>query len=107
MTFSQIGDIVNSTGLPNVYDHFTTSPAPPYVVFTTPTQNDFHADNENYCGKTWVYIELFVEKRDFTSEGKIETALRNAGLSWFKSVDYLNDENIYQTTYETEVIING
>ena len=107
MTFAEIATLINGIGLPNVYDHFTTSPEPPYLVFTTPTQNDFYADGENYCGKTWVYIEFFSEKRDLTSEGVIETALRNAGISWHKSVDFLNDEQIYQTTYETEVILNG
>ena len=33
--------------------------------------------------------------------------LKEAGLTWYKQTDFLNDELLFQTTYELEVIING
>ena len=107
MKMQDVADMVNGTGLTNVFDHFTVEPAPPYVVFYFPAEPDFHADNSNYARRAELHVELFSKSRDLTSEGKIETALRNAGLSWYKSIDFLNDELIYQTTYETEVLLNG
>ena len=107
MKFKDVADMVNGTGLENVFDHYTENPAPPYVVYYFPSEPDFHADNSNYCGRAELHIELFSASRDLTSEGKIETALKGAGLSWYKSIDFLNDEMIYQTTYETEVLLNG
>ena len=37
----------------------------------------------------------------------IEAKLKANGLTWYKQTDFLDDEKLYQTTYETEVIING
>lgn len=107
MRFSEIAEMVNSTGIANVFDHFTTSPAPPYVVFYIPSENDFFADNSNYAGRADLTIELLSKSKDFESEAKIETALRTNNLTWHKTTDFLNDELIYQTTYETEVLLNG
>lgn len=107
MTFAEIGNMINGTGLANVYDHFTTSPPPPYAVFYLPNQNDFFADDSNYCGRSNLTVELFAKSRDFESESALENAFRGNGLAWVKSVDFLNDELIYQTTYEMEVILNG
>ena len=45
--------------------------------------------------------------KDFDKESAVETVLKNAGLTWYKQTDFLNDENLFQTTYESEVIING
>ena len=107
MTLKEIADMVNGTGITNRFDHFTESPAPPYVVFYLPAQNDFMADNCNYVGRAQLHIDFFAKTRDITNEGKIETALRGAGLTWYKTTDFLSDEMLYQTTYETEVLING
>lgn len=107
MTFQEIATMVNSTGINNRYDHYTTNPAPPYVVFYIPAYNDFKADDSNYCGRAELHIELFCKTRDTAKETLIETKLRANDLTWYKSVDYINDEKVYQTTYEMEVLLNG
>ena len=107
MTFSEIATMINGIGLPNRYDHFTTSPAPPYIVFYIPAESDFMADNANYCGRAQLHIELFTKGKDLTNEAAIESALRTAGITWYKQTDFLSDELLYQTVYECEVILNG
>lgn len=107
MTIKQIATMINGIGIPNRYDHFTESPAPPYLVFYFPAQNDIFADNSNYCGKAQLHVELFTAEKDFANEALVEKALSDNGLSWYKSTDFLNDELLYMTTYELEVILNG
>jgi len=107
MTLTEIAQMVASIGLEWRYSHFSQTPNPPYVVYYFPAENDVYADSSNYVNKRQLYIELFTKTKDITSEGVVESALKNAGLTWYKQTDFLSDEELYQTTYEMEVIING
>lgn len=107
MTLLEVAQMVASIGLPYRYSHFSETPQPPYVVFYYPSETDPHADNSNYINKRQLFIELYTKTKDPTSESAVETVLKNAGLSWYKQTDFLNDEKLFSTTYEMEVIING
>ena len=107
MTLLEVAQMVASIGLPYRYSHFSETPQPPYLVFYYPAENDPHADNSNYINKRQLFIELFTKTKDQTSEASVESVLRQHVLSWYKQTDFLNDEKLFQTTYEMEVIING
>ena len=107
MTLKEVATLVSSFGFLCRYSHFSKTPAPPYVVYYYPNSNDVYADSENYIDKRALHIELFTKTKDFDAESTIEAALKEAGLSWYKQTDFLNDEKLFQTTYELEVIING
>ena len=107
MTLQEIATMVASFNLPWRYSHFSQTPAPPYVVYYFPAENDVFADNSNFVNKRQLFIELFTTKKDGTTEASIESTLKSKGLTWYKQTDFLNDESLYQTTYEMEVIING
>ena len=107
MTKLQIATLIASFGFTWQYSHFSKVPDTPYVVYYYPSENDVHADNSNYVNKRQLFVELFTKSKDEASEAKIEAKLKAAGLSWYKQTDFLNDEKLFQTTYEMEVIING
>ena len=108
MTLLEVAQMVASIGLPYRYSHFSETPQPPYVVFYYPADTDPHADNSNYINKRQLFIELFTKtENDIESQASVENVLRQNGLSWYKQTDFLNDEKLFQTTYEMEVIING
>ena len=107
MTLLEVAQMVASIGLPYRYSHFSETPQPPYLVFYYPAENDPHADNSNYINKRQLFIELFTNTKDMEAEASVEDVLRQHGLSWYKQTDFLNDEKLFQTVYETEVIING
>ena len=107
MTLLQVAQMVASIGLPYRYSHYSETPQPPYVVFYYPADTDPHADNSNYINKRQLFIELFTKTKDHASEASVESVLIQHGLSWYKQTDFLNDEKLFQTTYEMEVIING
>lgn len=105
MTKKEIADMIKSFGLPWRYSHFTETPVPPYVVYYYPSDNDVFADDSNYVNKRQLFIELF--SNDGEETALIESTLRQNNITWYKSRDFLNDENIFQITYESEVLING
>ena len=107
MTLKEVATIISSAGYPCRYSHFSETPVPPYVVFYYPSETDPHADNSNYINKRQLFVELFTKKNDADAEAQLEAVLKAAGFSWYKQTDFLNDEKLYQTTYEMEVIING
>lgn len=107
MTLTEVANMVASFGYPWRYSHFSQTPASPYVVYYFPNSNDVYADSSNYVDKRALYIELFTKAKDPSAEASLEAVLKAHGLTWYKQTDFLNDELIYQTTYEMEVIING
>ena len=107
MTFTEIANLIASFGFSWRYSHFSQTPETPYVVYYFPNDNDVYADDSNYVNKRALHIELFTKAKDPTSEATIEAKLKEAGLTWYKQTDFLNDELLFQTTYELEVIING
>lgn len=107
MTREEVAQMVNAMGFPWRLDNFSETPAPPYVVYYYPSENDVMADNSNFVNRRQLFVELFTKKRDADAEATVEAELRRAGLTWYKQTDFLNDEKLFQTTYEMEVIING
>ena len=107
MTLEEVATMVNSIGYPCRYSHTSETLTPPYVMYYYPAENDPHADNSNYVNKRQLFIELYTKTKSDTAESAVESALRSGGLSWYKQTDFLNDEKLFQTTYEMEVLING
>lgn len=107
MTLKEVADLIASFGLPWRYSHFSQTPNPPYVVYFYPSENDVYGDNSNYVNKRQLFVELYTKAKDATTEATIESALKTAGLTWYKQTDFLNDEKLFSTTYEMEVIIHG
>ena len=50
MTYEQIAEMMEEMGLPFAYHHFAEgeSPAPPFLLFLSPGENTFSADNSMY-----------------------------------------------------------
>ena len=53
MTYEQIAEIMEEMELPFAYHHFAEgeSPAPPFLLFLSPGENTFSADNCPLPGK--------------------------------------------------------
>ena len=112
MTYEQIDDMIGSVGLPYAYNYFAKGdvnrPAgPPFIAFLYPQNNDFAADDHNYIHVEQLVIELYTDNKDFDHETAIEDVLNANDLPFDKGGTWLDDEHMYQTTYTTEVLING
>jgi hypothetical protein len=108
MTYKEIADIIESIGLPNAYYEFPddTQLEPPFICFYYPESDDLYADNKNYAKIRRLYVELYTDNKDFDNEAAVESALTSNGLSFRKSELYINNERMWQITYQTEVVIS-
>ena len=108
MTYQEIAGMVESIGLPFAYYEFSedTEQAPPFVCFYYPESDDFFADNQNYVGIRTLYVELYVDEKDFALEQTVEGVLASNGLTYRKTDEYIESERMWQITYQMEVILS-
>ena len=98
--------MIASIGLSCAYDRFPNdiAPEPPYIVFNLPQNDDFGADNTNYCSIDVLNIELYTANKDFNTEQSVEAVLNANGLFYEKNETYIRTENLFQISYTCEVI---
>lgn len=87
------------------YRAFPVGKAPklPFICYLQTGTNIFFADNKVYTTAKEVDIELYSQLRDEISEELIEEALYNNNITWTKSIEYLDDEKVYEVIYTVEV----
>lgn len=107
MTYQEIKAALEETGLPVVYNAWEIGHAPelPYIVFTYPNGNDFMADDQNYVEIVTVNIELYTNRKSPVLERQVETVLKRH-FQYVKESVWIEDEQMNETIYTTEVIIN-
>lgn len=109
MTHKQIYDMLAGSNLPVAYYAFPENQAPdlPYIVYFFTSNDDVIADNTNYVEIVQLNIELYTQNKDFAKEDALESILKSNHIVYSKESAYVNSEHMYQTAYESEVIING
>ena len=109
MTYEEIVNMIDETGLPNAYDHFAEgdAPASPYIAFILPGRDDFLADNKPYVKVTTLTLELYTEYKDPELEDRIDAVLESHEIIYDKSETWINSEKLYEVIYEMEVIYNA
>lgn len=103
MTYDELYQILEPTGIPFEIHHWERPPAPPYGVYFDDYTDNFGADDRVYCQITHFCVELYQLHRDRALEQKIEAALDAADRFWDRVVEYIDSERLYQTRYEIEV----
>lgn len=108
MTLSELFTILNNiTNFKDkvAYRAFPVGKAPqlPFICLMATQTNNFKADNKVYKVIQGVDIELYSKLKDETSEALIEAVLDANNIVWEKYEDYIDDEEVYQITYEVEV----
>ena len=108
MTRTEVATMIAGIDVPDAYDHFKREEAPdgpPFICFYYPNEAGFRADDVNYAQIARLVIELYTDNIDFTLEANVEEALNAAELPFVTSRDWIDDEQMYQTTYETSVLL--
>lgn len=109
MTTEQVASMVSEIGLPYAYYEFpdNTELVPPFVSFLFTTSSDVFADDENYVDKRTLVIELYTAEKDFALENTVRNVLKSHNQTFTMDSDHLDSEQMYITTYTTEVIIDA
>ncbi|MEG2429515.1 MAG: hypothetical protein RSA99_03955 [Oscillospiraceae bacterium] len=102
MKNNELFNKLKKSGLPVAYHHFSKSQAPPFLVYLVTSQSDYGADDINLLTKTNYRVELITDKKDLISENLIDNLLNF--VEFEKSEVYINEEKIYQVSYDFTII---
>ena len=108
MTYQEIKAALEETGLPVVYNAWEIGHAPalPFIVFTYPNNNDFMADDQNYIEIVELNVELYAKRKNIALEKQVESVLKKY-FQYGKTSLWIEDEQMNEILYTTEVLING
>ena len=108
MTYDEVVEMAEETGLPVAYDHFAEgeSPDPPFLVFLFPSSDNFPADGQVYAKINSLHFELYTDKKEPEIEAKVEAVLDQRGIFYDKSEVWIPDERLYEVLYTMEVLSN-
>lgn len=109
MTFKEVADMLATAGYPVAYRMWRENEAPelPYICYYYTGMTPETADNTHHAQIYSLNVELYTQNKQFDVEENVDNALLNAGLVFTKEEAFLEDENMYEILYLTEVIING
>ena len=87
------------------YHHFAEgeSPAPPFLLFLSPGENTFSADNLAYFSCKQLDIELYTDKKQPELEEQVESVLSQHEIYYTKTETFIDSEELYEVLYEMEV----
>lgn len=105
MTYEQINEMMEEMGLPFAYHHFAEgeSPSPPFLIFLSPGENTFSADNYMYFSFKQLDIEIYTDIKSPEFEKNIERVLKRHKIYYTKTESWIASEKMYEVLYETEV----
>ena len=97
--------IMEETGIPFAYDHFAEgeSPAPPFICYLLPDDDNFAADGRVYYRISGVRIELYTDFKDPSLEKKVTAVLDSNGIFYAQSEVWIEEEKLYEVAFEFEM----
>lgn len=109
MTLGELTKILEATGYPVAYSHFTATPdnsvpAPPYICFLVDGSTNLMADNKVYHKINDLNIELYTIKKDLVAEAKLEKVLDDHEITYDSYGTFIESEKMYQKIYETRLM---
>ncbi|MGN4668658.1 hypothetical protein ACTFRP_23400 [Bacillus cereus group sp. MYBK234-1] len=109
MTLGELKEILEATGYPVAYSHFTETPgvpvpSPPYVCYFVDGSPNMAADNKAYHKINDVNIELYTTKKDLVAEAKLEQVLDDHEIPYDSYGTFIESEKLFQKIYETRLL---
>lgn len=105
MTYEEIHEMMQEMDCPFSYHHFAEgeNPAPPFLLFLSPGENTFSADNVAYFSFKQLDIELYTDKKLPELEEQVEAVLAKHEIYYTKTELFIDSEELYEVLYEMEV----
>lgn len=103
MVLSELHEELNKIA-PTRYSHFNKKQELPFITYMDDGDDNFHADNIDYVGFSFVRIELYTKNKDFNLENRLKDLFRNKGIPFDKtSIDYIDQEETFMTIFEIKI----
>jgi sulfur transfer complex TusBCD TusB component (DsrH family) len=109
MTLTELKGLLDQTGYPVTYSHFTPTannpvPDPPYICYLVNNDPNFIADNKVFHKISDVNIEIYTVKKDLTAEGKLEKVLDDHEIPYVSYGTFIESIKLFQKIYEVRLI---
>lgn len=103
MSEKELYELLQTTGLPVAYDHFSLDPDneinPPFILYRNNDLVTKTADDKVYCKFHSYIIDLVTDEKDYLLESNVEKIFDDNYLPYDKEEDYLDEERVYQIRY--------
>jgi hypothetical protein len=108
MKLEELKIILEATGFPVAYSHFTETdnaplPNPPFICYVIAYSANFSADNKTYKEIQNVQIELYTSLKDLAAEATLETILNENDFPFGTIETFIDSEQLYQKIYEVRL----
>ncbi len=105
MNYEEINEMMQKIGFPFAYHHFAEGEAPklPFLIFLSPGEDTFGADNLMYHSFKMLNIELYTDEKSPEAERRVEEVLTQHNIYYTKTETYIESEQLYEVLYEMEV----
>lgn len=104
-TLQELYSLIESSGIPFRYAKWNTTPPETYGTYEAVNVTNFYADGILYVTVQKISLVLYTKTRDLEAEKRLESVLQS--FSYTKATEYNSAENIFETTYEMEVILTN
>jgi hypothetical protein len=109
MNLTELKSLLDQSGYPVTYSHFTPTknnpvPAPPYICYLVNNDPNFIADNKVFHKISDINIELYTVMKDLVTEAKLEKILDDNEIPYVSYEVFIDSEKIFQKTYEVRLI---
>lgn len=105
MTYEEIHEMMLEMGLPFSYHHFAEgeTPEPPFLLFLSPGEETFGADNVVYHNFKQLDIELYSDRKSPEVEEQVESVLKLHEIYFTKTETWIESEKLYEVLYEITI----
>jgi hypothetical protein len=109
MNLAELKTILDATGMPVAYSHFTESennplPVPPFICYLVTYSTNFSADNTVFKEVQNVQIELYTDHKDLNAESWVEAVLNANEMPYATTETFIDSEQLYQKIYEVRLL---
>ena len=103
MTLVELKKLLDQTGYPVAYSHFSSAPSVPYICYLFIDSENFFADNTVFVEGANIDIELYTSKKDLAAEKKLKDILLANGITFEQNEIYIESEDLFKNTFEVEL----
>ena len=103
MTYGELEQLLQQTGMPWAYHHWDAPPPLPWGVYLSTEDDPFFADNRTYLLTSGIRLEVYSLARDPALDDAVRAVLDGADIPYDVSYTYIESEGLYETIFEIEV----
>lgn len=103
----QLVQLLNTLDIPSVYGQADEGQTLPFIAIHITQPDNFAADNQVYCEKWNVRLDLYTIYKDLNAEAKIKKLLNDNNIFWERTEEYIDSEKVWEVEFDFDIVGNG